>query len=92
MLLGKQHKCTKILKFVWKVYIFNTSSAFFYFYSIIKCPLYVSSDTYHLFFPHQADTVSLEEIKNYIKQEVLKVFEGKKVKYYTTKPKSKILF
>ena len=63
-------------------------SAFFYFYSFIKCRLYVSSDTYHLFFLHQADTVSLEEIKNYIKQEVLKVFEGKKIKYYTTKCKS----
>lgn len=65
-------------------------SAFFKFCSIIKCPLYVSSDTYHLVFfsPHQADTVSLEEIKKYIKQEVLKVFEGKKMKYYTTKSKS----
>lgn len=37
-------------------------------------------------FPHQADSVSLEEIKRYIKQEVLKVFEGK-MKYYTTKCK-----
>lgn len=63
-------------------------STFFYFCSITQCPWYVSSDTYHLFFPHQADTVSLEEIKNYIKQEVLKVFEGKKMKYYTTKRKS----
>lgn len=35
--------------------------------------------------PHQADAISLEEIKRYIKQEVLKVFEGKKRKYYTTK-------
>lgn len=36
-------------------------------------------------FPHQADAISLEEIKKYIKLEVLKVFEGKKRKY-TTKP------
>lgn len=40
------------------------------------------------FFPHQADTVSLEEIKNYIKQEVLKVFEGKEIKCYRSKCKS----
>lgn len=46
-------------------------------------PVYIT-----FLFPHQADTVSLEEIKKYIKQEVLKVFEGKTNKYYTTQCKS----
>lgn len=67
-------------------------SAFFFFlviifvasYSVLcmYLPIYIS-----FLFPHQTDTGSLEELKKYIKQEVLKVFEGKTKKSYVARCK-----
>jgi len=57
----------------------NTNFSNFYFVAS-KSALHMFLLIYITFlFPPQADTVSLEEIKKYIKQEVLKVFEGKKI-------------
>lgn len=65
-------------------------SFLFFFLIIIFVELYsvlcIYLPTYIAFlFPHQTDTVSLEELKKYIKQEVLKVFEGKTKKSYVAR-------